>query len=102
MALSRAEAYPGIRFPTNEKTKPDVLLKPRLTPSEIGRIMTTIPPELKVDNPIKTHVGTWVVEDRPVFYAASAQSIAEVSIPERKDRIINRVKTAAKVIFQLS
>ncbi len=98
MALSRFETYPGIHFPTREGTKPASSLLPlSLTPSEIDRIMLTIPPELTVENPVRTPVGTWIMEDRPTFHCVSAQRLAEIRIPERKDRVINKIKVISRM-----
>lgn len=102
MALSRSEAYPGISSPTREKTRPAFSSKPlSLTPSEIDKITSIVPPELTPENPVTTPVGVWRMEDRPTFYSVSPQKLAEITIPERRDSIINKVKTIAKVVFQM-
>lgn len=103
MSFSRIEAYPGISFPTGERTKSTSYSKPlSLTPSEVERIASTIPPELTLENPVRTPVGTWKMEERPTFYSASTQKLAEIIIPERNDRIISKIKTVARVVFQMS
>ena len=96
MAISKIEACYGINFLTKEKAKPL-----SLTPSEINRIMLTIPPELTLENPVKTPVGTWEMEERLTFYCMPTEELAEITIPEKKDRIINKIKAVTRVVFQM-
>lgn len=102
MAVSR-EAYSGISFPTREITKPVPSSKPvSLTPSEISRTMLIVPPELTPENPVRTPVGTWRMEgDRPAFYGIPDERLAEITVPERNNRIKDRVRAVARVIFQM-
>lgn len=101
MALTRAEAILGINFPAREKTNP--AFKPvKLTSSEITRISLTVPDGLTPERPVETVVGTWSMEGGiTIFDYKSEEELQRIRIPERRDRIINRAKTVAKVVFQM-
>lgn len=105
MALSR-EILAGvnIRLPSLESkratdTKP---AQQKFTPSQISRMSMEVPEDLGVDKPVETPAGTWSIEDGvTVFDFRPEEELKRIRIPERRDRIIGRVRNVARVVFQM-
>ncbi len=103
MTISREIALPGIGIPTNEKVKDTQKpQKVRLTHEQIGKFMTTTPPELSPGHPVNTPIGNWSMEGNvPVLDLVSSETLERITIPDLNDRrrkLRDKIKTAVKVI----
>jgi hypothetical protein len=88
-----------------ERVRPVVKLepKPSFTPSQIDQITQIVPQSLKEDNPVETPVGIWHQEGKvTIFDFKSAEELAQITIPEPKERRKQGIIKAIKFITQMS
>lgn len=93
----------NIKLPSLElKRATEKPAQQKFTSSELTRMSIVVPDELSVDTPVETPAGTWSIEEGiTVFDFKSEAELARIRIPERRDRVLQRARSVARVVFQM-